>query len=694
MHQRRPVVHPEADRRTASKSCHKLRLPDEDVRRARRSFRTAASTCRPSDNMYCLGTGRSEAVGRSAAGLAEGNAAATRRSPRCRSCRTTSLLTPGKKQEYQRAPVQCAAGNCCPKSLAKDAKFTVDGPGTIAADGTYTAPTENEHQVCARDLQGGRPDRHGPRSHHAAAAVEVRFQQRQDVPLTWLGGRVRWEVREKDGEKFIAKKTVLPTPKDPKNKLGTRSFVWMGPTDLSNYTIQADVLLKEDGGKMPDVGLIASGYQLTIRSREPASCGSIAGRRTTTARSPTSPFEPKPDTWYTLKLSVVPGKGQATVRGKIWPRGETEPEKWTVEMVDQSPNLHGTPGHLRQLARRGNLPRQLARDARTELESSNSFRPRRHEEHNVKHDRQLAYSASVRTSCLCGSNLRVHEHEKHNRSLRWSLRSLTLRRLAYVIRRRCREVGRQRQAGQAQRRVDPMGRLLRAQQHARRPQHSHRVEASASSTTAPARGIPRTSKNIKWVAQARLADLRQPGRRQRQGLRRHQQRRRLAQALPGRSSISAACSASTSRTASSSGSTAARSCPPAASTIGRCRASAARRSSKATGCGSSPAAAKSAASTPKASTTAKTTARSRTKPITDKDEADVIWDFDMMKELGVSQHNMCSCSVTARRRPAVRQHVERRRRRAQQHSRPRRAQLLRDRQEHGKKCCGPTTRPA
>jgi outer membrane protein assembly factor BamB len=31
---------------------------------------------------------------------------------------------------------------------------------------------------------------------------------------------------------------------------------------------------------------------------------------------------------------------------------------------------------------------------------------------------------------------------------------------------------------------------------------------------------------------------------------------------------------------------------------------------------------------------------------TDKDEADVVWSFDMMAELGVSQHNMCSCSVT------------------------------------------------
>ncbi len=31
----------------------------------------------------------------------------------------------------------------------------------------------------------------------------------------------------------------------------------------------------------------------------------------------------------------------------------------------------------------------------------------------------------------------------------------------------------------------------------------------------------------------------------------------------------------------------------------------------------------------------------------DKDESDVIWRLNMMKQLGVSQHNMCSCSVTA-----------------------------------------------
>ncbi len=35
-----------------------------------------------------------------------------------------------------------------------------------------------------------------------------------------------------------------------------------------------------------------------------------------------------------------------------------------------------------------------------------------------------------------------------------------------------------------------------------------------------------------------------------------------------------------------------------------------------------------------------------TEPNENKDEADVVWSYDMMGELGVSQHNMCSCSVT------------------------------------------------
>jgi hypothetical protein len=54
--------------------------------------------------------------------------------------------------------------------------------------------------------------------------------------------------------------------------------------------------------------------------------------------------EIKPGEWYTMKLSVVPEGKTATVRGKLWKRGDAEPEKWTIEMVDEAPNLHGSPG--------------------------------------------------------------------------------------------------------------------------------------------------------------------------------------------------------------------------------------------------------------------------------------------------------------------------------------------------------------
>src|SRR5690606_16656917 len=37
----------------------------------------------------------------------------------------------------------------------------------------------------------------------------------------------------------------------------------------------------------------------------------------------------------------------------------------------------------------------------------------------------------------------------------------------------------------------------------------------------------------------------------------------------------------------------------------------------------------------------------KAEPNNNKDEADRIWVLDMMKELGVFQHNMCSCSITA-----------------------------------------------
>ena len=254
-----------------------------------------------------------------------------------------AVVAPGKKQQFK-VRVFNAKGQLLPESLAKGATFAVDGHGQIAADGTFNAPNENEHQVALVTCKVGQ----------VAGTARVRvipplpwkfdFNKDKTVPLTWLGGRVRWEIRDNiEGEKFIAKKSVLPTPKDPKNKLGSRSFLWMGPADLANYTVEADLLFKADGNKLPDAGIIASGYELTIRGQNHKL--RLDSWISNNYRSFMEvPFEPKADKWYTMKLSAMPGDGVAKVRGKIWPRGEKEPDAWALEIIDKSPNLRGTPG--------------------------------------------------------------------------------------------------------------------------------------------------------------------------------------------------------------------------------------------------------------------------------------------------------------------------------------------------------------
>ena len=48
--------------------------------------------------------------------------------------------------------------------------------------------------------------------------------------------------------------------------------------------------------------------------------------------------------WYTLKLRVDIEGDRAIVRGKVWPRIESEPTEWTVTAEDPEPVRQGSPG--------------------------------------------------------------------------------------------------------------------------------------------------------------------------------------------------------------------------------------------------------------------------------------------------------------------------------------------------------------
>jgi outer membrane protein assembly factor BamB len=243
-----------------------------------------------------------------------------------------------------------ARGQLVRAATQEEAKFRVEGEGKIGPDGTYTAPKNVGHIGALVFCKVG--DLEGKARVRIVPPLPWQFNFNEgDVPVTWIGGRVRYEPREIDGERAAYKKDVLPIPPsptnklgNPNNKLGTRSALYMGPADMQNYTIQADVRLTEKDGRLPDVvGLINSGYTLGIRPGDKQlSIYSWASHDYRT--SVRIDFEPTANVWYRLKLRVQQQDGKAVCQGKWWLRDQTEPEAWSLEMVDSQPQTQGSPG--------------------------------------------------------------------------------------------------------------------------------------------------------------------------------------------------------------------------------------------------------------------------------------------------------------------------------------------------------------
>lgn len=141
--------------------------------------------------------------------------------------------------------------------------------------------------------------------------------------------------RKIDGNGVICKITTIPK--------GTRSQGWMGPPDLHDYTIQADVLSFSRQDKLPDGGLIAQRYTFDLMG-----ASEQLQLRTWTPQlnrfSAEVPFEWKPYVWYTMKFRASVAGDKAVLQGKIWKKGETEPAEWSIMAEDPAPNVQGSPG--------------------------------------------------------------------------------------------------------------------------------------------------------------------------------------------------------------------------------------------------------------------------------------------------------------------------------------------------------------
>ncbi len=242
-----------------------------------------------------------------------------------------SLLTSKKKQEFQ-FRLYNAAGRFL-KTVP--AKLTLEGPGSLDESNKYTVADGAAHTVTIikGEVEG------------LTATARIRvvpplpwsfdFADKQ-VPPTWIGAAYRHQPRDVEGEPVLAKVTTIPK--------GTRSQSWMGQTTLKDYTIQADVMGDIQNEKMPDVGVINQRYTLALQGATQS-----LQIRSWTARvelrfAKTMPFEWKPKTWYVIKFQAVNEASKVVLKGKVWPRGEAEPEAWTIEATDEPPNTMGSPG--------------------------------------------------------------------------------------------------------------------------------------------------------------------------------------------------------------------------------------------------------------------------------------------------------------------------------------------------------------
>ena len=93
---------------------------------------------------------------------------------------------------------------------------------------------------------------------------------------------------------------------------------------------------------MPDIGIIAQGYALDLQGASQKL--QIRTWSPQLRMAKTIDFPWKPNVWYVMKLRAENENGQAVLRGKVWPRDQEEPSEWTIEAIDNSPNVTGSPG--------------------------------------------------------------------------------------------------------------------------------------------------------------------------------------------------------------------------------------------------------------------------------------------------------------------------------------------------------------
>lgn len=220
-----------------------------------------------------------------------------------------------------------------------DAKFNEAGELVVAADAKESAGAFKA--TSAEGLTGtirGRALKRLPLSENFDEFVLNEDQPTEGVkfaypPLPWIGARFKFDVRDYQGNKVFAKTFD--------RLLFQRATVFVAPSNLSEYTMQADVLTEGNARSKSDIGFINQRYLVCLRGN----AGKLEISSNPERLKVEGNFKMSANTWYTLKSRVdVNPDGSGVVRGKAWEKGQPEPEEWTVEAKVLNVHKQGSPG--------------------------------------------------------------------------------------------------------------------------------------------------------------------------------------------------------------------------------------------------------------------------------------------------------------------------------------------------------------
>jgi outer membrane protein assembly factor BamB len=154
------------------------------------------------------------------------------------------------------------------------------------------------------------------------------------VPAGWVNAAGKYAVVDQSGNKVLKKLA------ESSNPAFSKANAYITAPNASDYTIQADVSATRVRGGLPDAGLVANRYSLVLRG----GTGElrIVAWEALPRLQKDIPFPWKEGVWYTMKFTVEAHGDTAKVRGKVWPRGEKEPDAWTIEVEDPFPNREGS----------------------------------------------------------------------------------------------------------------------------------------------------------------------------------------------------------------------------------------------------------------------------------------------------------------------------------------------------------------